>query len=597
MTPMQSGARFGKYELVERLGAGGMGEVWSARHQMLKRRAAVKLIRPDALGTDVGVAAAVSILKRFEREAQATSGLRSPHTIELYDFGLSDDGTFYYAMELLEGLSLHDLVSTHGPVSPARTAFILGQACESLAEAHHAGLVHRDIKPANIYLCRLGLQYDFVKVLDFGLVKREPTAEVEQTALTTKGIAPGSPAFMAPELAQSAETIDPRVDIYALGCVAYWLLTGGFVFERTSALDMVLAHVREVPDPPSSRTEVEIPVAFEQVVMACLAKDPKGRPTTAKDLRQRLHAGVPVPWDADQAEAWWLAHKPAVTTEAFDDRAPPDRGRPGPSGVVGALPAMEPARGSAPSTGGEGEAPERVRGNRVPIDTEMAMAPPEATDPMAIKRSEMRSILQHNFTRSLIDLDGLERRLGVIRAAVTEQELAVAVDDLEPLPTPRISPTPVPIVEPPGRRGLPARVRRSNRVISVFSGNVRKGRWAPDASLKVINVFGGSELDFREAIWEQPLTEVQCLCVFGSCAITVPPDIYVEVDGIGIFGAFEHSGSSLGEPGEGIPTLRLTGTAVFGGVEVKVKPRRKPDERGGLELMGEAIKKLVSGDG
>ena len=231
----------GSYHLEDLLGKGGMGEVWKATHRFLARSAAVKLIMPSALGAKDEAAAQVT-LRRFEREAQTTASLRSPHTIELYDFGVSRDGTFYYVMELLDGLDLQTLVAKHGPQPPERVVFLLRQACHSLYEAHKAGLVHRDIKPANIFMCRYGTDLDFVKVLDFGIVKREQMAGKEEAQLTAVGMISGTPAYLAPEMALAEGPTDGRADLYALGCVGYWLLTGQLVFDKANAMAMVVAH-------------------------------------------------------------------------------------------------------------------------------------------------------------------------------------------------------------------------------------------------------------------------------------------------------------------------------------------------------------------
>jgi serine/threonine-protein kinase len=215
----------GSYRLIERLGQGGMGEVWRARHRLLARPAAIKLLRPSIVGA--GGEAASDALRRFEREAQVTAQLRSPHTVELWDFGVGQDGGFYYVMELLDGLNLEALVKRHGPVPAERAVFLLRQICHSLAEAEANGLVHRDIKPANIFVCRYGGEHDFVKVLDFGIVKATHAASATTGILATQDdVQHGTPAFIAPEQALGNAHVDGRADIYATGCVAYWLLTG-----------------------------------------------------------------------------------------------------------------------------------------------------------------------------------------------------------------------------------------------------------------------------------------------------------------------------------------------------------------------------------
>jgi serine/threonine-protein kinase len=287
----------GAYQLDSRLGAGGMGEVWRASHRMLARPAAVKLIAPRHLGDDTH-----AVLTRFEQEAQATALLRSPHTVEVYDFGLSSDGSFYYVMELLDGLDLQKLVDTHGPIPASRVVYILRQVCHSIGEAHAAGMVHRDIKPANIFVCRYGSDFDFVKVLDFGLVKTQKL--VEDAAVTQKGQFIGTPAFFAPEMALDSE-IDGRADIYSLGCVAYWLLTGSFVFEADNPMALAAKHLREEPAPPSKRTGIEIPTDLEEVVLDCLRKNPVDRPSSAEELANRLSDCAVVAWTNQDSHRWW----------------------------------------------------------------------------------------------------------------------------------------------------------------------------------------------------------------------------------------------------------------------------------------------------
>jgi len=298
----------GSYKLVELLGRGGMGEVWRAEHQFLARPAAIKLIQPEVLGFNNSKEAAAA-QRRFEREAQATAILSSPHTIHLYDFGVADNGVFYYVMELLHGLDLQTLVHKYGPVPAERAAHILSQLCSSLEEAHQDGLVHRDIKPANIYTCRYGLEYDFVKVLDFGVVKaREEVGLHSQSTKVDHTV--GTPGFMAPETVLDKE-IDSRADIYAIGCVGYWLLTGSLVFQEDTLLATMLAHVQKAPIPPSRRTEIEVPAELERVVMWCLEKDPGARPQNAGIIRQRISQyRLADSWTAERAEKWWKLHMP-----------------------------------------------------------------------------------------------------------------------------------------------------------------------------------------------------------------------------------------------------------------------------------------------
>jgi eukaryotic-like serine/threonine-protein kinase len=285
----QAGAsgQMGMYELETRIAQGGMGEVWRARHQMLSRPAAVKLIRAPTDGSQVLDDVA---LRRFEREAQVTASLKSSHTARLYDFGVTESGTFYYVMELLDGVDLEKLVREKGPVEPMRVVRIMAQIADSLAEAHEHGLVHRDIKPANINLSRRGLEEDFVTVLDFGLVKGESLVGDANLSLTAANRITGTPAYIAPELVAGEGRIDGRADLYSLGCVAYFLLTGKLVFEAQAAMQMAIAHVSEIPLPPSQRTRQPIPKALEAIVMKCLEKSPDDRPQSAALLVGMLDA-------------------------------------------------------------------------------------------------------------------------------------------------------------------------------------------------------------------------------------------------------------------------------------------------------------------
>jgi serine/threonine-protein kinase len=298
----------GGYRLGAVLGSGGMGQVYRAEHQLLARPAAIKVIRPDMLGT--GLMRHVAI-ERFKREARAAAVLRSPHTIDLYDFGVSRDGTFYYVMELLDGISFEHLVTRFGPVPAGRAAFLMIQACDSLAEAHACNIIHRDIKPSNLLTNRMGLMVDFVKVLDFGLVKFDTRGAERPTTLTSPDVATGTPAFMAPEVALGERTADHRLDIYSLGCVLYWLLTGRLVFDDENAIKVMHRHISEEPVPPSRRTELPIPPEMDAIVLDCLAKRPDKRPATASELAERL-AAVPFaePWSAEGARRWWERHLP-----------------------------------------------------------------------------------------------------------------------------------------------------------------------------------------------------------------------------------------------------------------------------------------------
>jgi tRNA A-37 threonylcarbamoyl transferase component Bud32 len=309
---LREAQELGSYRLVELLGHGGMGEVWRAEHRLLARNAAVKLVRPEVLGAG-DTADAKVILRRFEREAQATASLSSPHTIHVFDYGMTDEGTFYYVMELLSGRDLESLVRDFGPLPADRAIFLLRQVCHSLADAHARGLVHRDIKPANIYVCRMGLEYDFVKVLDFGLVKVHDRPST-QTLLTVNQHTTGTPAYMAPELILGESDVDRRADVYALGCVAYFLLTGELVFEGDTPMKVMMQHVQARPVPPSQRTELRIPPELDAIVLACLEKDPNRRPQHAEELLA-LACGCHSceGWTQKQAREWWEKHLPEMT--------------------------------------------------------------------------------------------------------------------------------------------------------------------------------------------------------------------------------------------------------------------------------------------
>ncbi len=301
----------GQYVLEDKIGGGGMGEVWRARHRLLIRPAAIKLIRPQAL--EATSADPALLIRRFEREARATAALKSPHTVQLYDFGATEDGRLYYVMELLDGLDLDTLVKQHGPVPAERVVHILRQVCSSLLDAHGNGLVHRDIKPANVVVSRAGTTFDFVKVLDFGLVKLDTARRAGDNAvkLSADDSTSGTPAFMAPEVVLGGADTDHRVDLYALGCVAYWLLTGKLVFEGENAIQVMVHHAHTPPPRPSLRVEWPIPGPLEDLLMECLEKDPTRRPPSAEVVSTRLNA-VPLTsaWTAERAEHWWATHQP-----------------------------------------------------------------------------------------------------------------------------------------------------------------------------------------------------------------------------------------------------------------------------------------------
>jgi eukaryotic-like serine/threonine-protein kinase len=304
---VQRARELGSYRLVELIGRGGMGEVWRATHRMLARPAAIKLIKPEILGNP-GTGGSAAVIQRFRKEAEAASFLQSPHTIRLYDFGETRAGTFYFVMELLDGLDLETLVRQHGPIPPERVLHVLRQLCHSLGEAHERGMIHRDVKPANIFLCRLGREYDFVKVLDFGLVKFDQDESIMDTIKAAAEVTTGTPAYMAPEMA-NGESVDRRADLYALGCVAYWLLTGHLVFEAESALRMLIQHIQAQPVPPSQRGAQAVPPALERLILRCLEKDPARRPSSADEILAELdRVELDAAWDPSRAREWWESH-------------------------------------------------------------------------------------------------------------------------------------------------------------------------------------------------------------------------------------------------------------------------------------------------
>ena len=298
----------GSYQLGELLGRGGMGEVYRATHRMLARPAAIKLIRPEVVGGNDPAAAQLAVT-RFRREAQTAASLRSPHTVELYDFGVTDDQTLYFVMELLEGLNLESLVRGHGAQPAGRVVHILRQVCASLDEAHVRGLVHRDIKPANIHVGRVGLVHDFVKVLDFGLVKPITDGDIDHSLATQGGMVIGTPGYMAPEIALSA-TVDGRADLYSVGCVAYYLLTGRQVFEGETMMQVFAQHLQATPVPPSQRGSSAVPPQLEHVVLSCLAKRPEDRPQSAAELDRQLAVIDVDPWTDVHARQWWAGVQP-----------------------------------------------------------------------------------------------------------------------------------------------------------------------------------------------------------------------------------------------------------------------------------------------
>lgn len=291
--------QLGQYSLEEKLGAGGMGTVYRAKHAMLRRPTAVKLLNVEQMSE--------SAIARFEREVQLTSSLTHPNTVSVFDYGRTPDGIFYYAMEYLDGLNLEDLVKRFGPVPESRLIYILKQACGALSEAHTAGMVHRDIKPANIFLTCRGGSHDFVKVLDFGLVKSLEVAD--QANLTNPNTVTGTPYYLSPEAVNHPDQVDARADVYALAAVGYFILTGTPVFSGSTVVDICMKHMKNTPESPSTRLGKPVSEGLEALILRCLAKAPSDRPKDAAELLQGLESCViQGKWTAVDATAWWAGH-------------------------------------------------------------------------------------------------------------------------------------------------------------------------------------------------------------------------------------------------------------------------------------------------
>ncbi len=296
---MEAALELGQYTLTEKLGEGAMGVVYKARHAMLRRPTAIKLLPPGAGGEER--------LARFEREVQMTSRLTHPNTVVIYDYGRTERGLLYYAMEYIDGISLEALVTTHGPLPAARVVSLLKQVCGALSEAHEAGLIHRDVKPGNLMVCIQGGTADFLKVLDFGLVKElgDETAD-----LSWPGAVMGTPLYMSPEAIRSPDSIDARSDLYAVGAVGYFLLTGRPVFESDNIVDICRQHLYDEPVPPSQRTELDVPASLEAVILQCLRKEPERRFPSARNLQEALDACDLPRWTQAEARRWWELHEP-----------------------------------------------------------------------------------------------------------------------------------------------------------------------------------------------------------------------------------------------------------------------------------------------
>ncbi|WP_298866038.1 serine/threonine-protein kinase [uncultured Gimesia sp.] len=286
----------GMYTLRQQIGSGGMGEVYLAEHRLLKRPCAIKLIRRDKVDDE-------NVLLRFESEVQATAGLTHPNTIEIYDYGHTEEGTFYYAMEFLPGLNLQEIVERFGALPPERVVYLLKQVCSALAEAHHKKLIHRDIKPGNIFSAERGGLYDVAKLLDFGLVK-DSRQDKNSLDLTMEGAVVGSPLYTSPEVVTGDGKPDFRSDIYSLGAAAYYLLTGKPVFEGESALKVVFAHASQKVR-PLTEINAEIPSELEAIILKCLEKKPVNRFQTVEAVSRALNKLQLKEWTQEQAASWW----------------------------------------------------------------------------------------------------------------------------------------------------------------------------------------------------------------------------------------------------------------------------------------------------
>jgi len=316
--------KLGQYTLEKKLGEGGMGVVYRASHAMLRRPTAVKLLLPDRAGKDA--------LTRFEREVQKTAMLTHPNTVTVFDYGRTTDGVFYYAMELLEGASLDEIVEVDGAQPAERVIHLLEQAAASLAEAHDAGLIHRDVKPGNILVVDRGGISDLVKVVDFGLVKDVGAAASGRVsnapALTMADAITGTPLYIAPEALSAPEAMDARADLYALGAVGYWLLTGTHVFDGRSMVEVCAHHLHSVPDPPSLRLDAPVAADLEALLLACLAKKPEDRPASAHVLRERLRACTDAGrWTNARAAQWWAQHRHELRSGGAGAPSTPPDGR------------------------------------------------------------------------------------------------------------------------------------------------------------------------------------------------------------------------------------------------------------------------------
>jgi eukaryotic-like serine/threonine-protein kinase len=294
--------QLGQYSLEEKIGEGGMGVVYRARHAILRRDTAVKLLLPES--------ADAASIERFEREVRLTCQLTHPNTIQVYDYGHTPDGIFYYAMEYLSGLNLHELIARFGPQPESRVVYILGQVCDSLAEAHNLGLIHRDIKPANIFLCRRGGVADCVKVLDFGLIREYRAGHAEPVKNAGDNVIEGTPWFTPPEAITGSAPVDPRSDIYSLGALGYYLLTAQYIFDAVTVEEIHQKQLAAAPVSPTLRTTNPISPEMAEILWRCLEKEPNSRPQSAVDLRRLLLASpVAADWSGNAPVEWWEAYE------------------------------------------------------------------------------------------------------------------------------------------------------------------------------------------------------------------------------------------------------------------------------------------------
>jgi serine/threonine-protein kinase len=310
--------RLGQYSLEEKIGEGGVGKVYRARHALLRRPTAIKVLRHEADDEEV--------LRRFEREVQFTARLTHPNTIAIYDYGHTPEGVFYYAMEYLDGATLGRCVELAGAQPESRVIHVLAQACASLAEAHRAGMVHRDVKPTNLMLCERGGMADFVKVLDFGLVR--PVQPRDDLARTNTRAVTGTPLYLSPELIQTPDQVDVRSDLYQLGAVGYYLLTGSHVFDGANLYEVGAHHLYKRPDSPSERLGRPVAGDLAAVLLSCLAKRPEDRPPSAEALRRALLACADAHrWGEDDARAWWAEWGDRLAARRGEPAHPSTSGR------------------------------------------------------------------------------------------------------------------------------------------------------------------------------------------------------------------------------------------------------------------------------